>query len=45
VLLAVLLRGLDPPPPEKKYSWEEGDDGEDWPPGNAPGDPDDLNRR
>jgi len=32
VLLAFLLRGLDPPPPEKKYSWE-GDDAEvdGWP--------------
>jgi len=35
VLLAILLRRLDPPPPEKKYSWE-GEDQEDWPPGNAP---------
>ena len=30
--LAVVLRDLDPPPPEKSYSWE-GDDpeGDDWP--------------
>lgn len=32
VLLAVLLRHLDPAPPEKRYSWEgEGADQDDWP--------------
>jgi len=33
VILAILLRNLDPRPPEKKYSWEEeGEDGDDdWP--------------
>jgi membrane associated rhomboid family serine protease len=34
VLLAFVLRRLDPPPPEKKYEWEGKDDGawtdEDW---------------
>lgn len=39
VLLAVLLKGIDPPPPERKYSWE-GDDanGDDWPFDEFPGD-------
>lgn len=32
ILLAFVLRGLDPPPPEKKYSWEtEGAEEDDWP--------------
>lgn len=32
ILLAFQLKGLDPPPPEKKYSWEtEGAEEEDWP--------------
>jgi membrane associated rhomboid family serine protease len=32
LLLAVLLRRLDPPAPEKTYSWEqEGSDEDDWP--------------
>ena len=26
-VLAILLRRLDPPPPEKKYDWEGEDDG------------------
>jgi membrane associated rhomboid family serine protease len=33
VVLAVLLRRVDPPPPAKRYSWEdeeEGSDGQDW---------------
>lgn len=30
--LAVRLKGMDPPPPEKKYSWETGDQADDdWP--------------
>jgi hypothetical protein len=38
ILLAFFLRRLDPPPEEKKYSWE-GDDGEedDWPFDEWPG--------
>jgi membrane associated rhomboid family serine protease len=28
VVLAVLLKDCDPPPPEKRYSWEDEDD--DW---------------
>lgn len=31
VLLAFLLKGLDPPPPEKKYSWEGEDADDGWP--------------
>ena len=32
VLLAVLLKRLDPAPPEKRYSWEGEDEGQDdWP--------------
>ena len=31
VLLAVILRRIDPPPPEKKYDWEGEDDTDDWP--------------
>jgi membrane associated rhomboid family serine protease len=31
VLLAFLLKGLDPPPPEKKYSWEGEGAVDDWP--------------
>lgn len=39
VLLAVLLRRMDPPPPEKRYSWEgEDDDGDDWPFESTPAD-------
>ncbi|MEA3277463.1 MAG: rhomboid family intramembrane serine protease [Pseudomonadota bacterium] len=38
VLLAVLLRRMDPPPPEKRYSWEGGDDGDDWPFESTPAD-------
>jgi len=32
IILAVVLRGLDPPPPEKRYSWEDEDeDADSWP--------------
>ena len=31
VLLAVLLKDADPPPPAKVYSWERGDEDDDWP--------------
>ena len=45
VVLAILLRTSDPPPPEKRYEWED-EDTDDWPPENAadnapPGYPDD----
>jgi membrane associated rhomboid family serine protease len=46
VLLAFLLRGLDPPPPEKKYSWEGEDaDANDWPFYEQPGGQDDETPR
>jgi membrane associated rhomboid family serine protease len=36
VALAFSLRGLDPPPPEKTYSWEgQDEDEEDWPFGDG----------
>ena len=42
VLLAFLLKRLDPPPPEKKYSWElEGAEEDDWPFDELPGGDDD----
>jgi membrane associated rhomboid family serine protease len=31
VILAVALRRLDPPPPEKRYSWEEDETDDVWP--------------
>jgi membrane associated rhomboid family serine protease len=32
LLLAIPTRRLDPPPPERRYSWEDEDDlGDDWP--------------
>lgn len=31
VVLAVLLRRVDPPVPEPKYSWEGEEEGDDWP--------------
>ena len=38
LLLAVLLRRLDPPPPEKPYGWEQEDgDPDDWPFDERPG--------
>jgi membrane associated rhomboid family serine protease len=38
ILLAFFLRGLDPPPEEKKYSWEGEDaDEDDWPFDEWPG--------
>ena len=37
VLLAFLLKGLDPPPPEKRYSWEDEDADDDWPFDEQPG--------
>lgn len=37
VLLAFLLKGLDPPPPEKRYSWEGEDADNAWPFEERPG--------
>lgn len=37
VLLAFLLKGLDPPPQEKKYDWEGEDGDDDWPFDELPG--------
>lgn len=37
VLLAFLLKGLDPPPPEKRYSWEGDDTDDGWPFDETPG--------
>jgi len=40
ILMAFRLRDLDPPPPEKSYSWEGEDaDESDWPLSDLPGDP------
>jgi hypothetical protein len=39
VLLAMLLKDADPPPPAKVYSWEQGDEDDDWPFPGMPGDP------
>lgn len=38
VLLAALLRDADPSPPAKVYSWEYGDEEDDWPFPDIPGD-------
>jgi len=46
LLLAVLLRPLDPPAPEKTYSWERhGDDQDDWPFDRWPGEEDEVRDR
>jgi membrane associated rhomboid family serine protease len=39
VLLALLLKDADPPPPARVYSWERGDEEDDWPFPEIPGDP------
>lgn len=45
ILLAFVLKGLDPAPPEKKYSWE-GEEAEDnWPFSEQPGGDEDADTR
>lgn len=45
VLLAFLLKGLDPPPPEKRYSWEDDEaEDEDWPFDESPEHDEDAKR-